>query len=178
MRMSETLSSAYHRLPRAGGIGARLSLSVQFCRYALCAGLAAAVNFGVGSALVALGCTSSLGFPAAVAMAYGCGMAVNFWLNRHLTFVSDRRGIDQARTFVAVALSGLVFTTAVAAFARAGLLLVVPALPVPAELASPETLSRVIAIGVTSVFSFAGHKYLTFGRGIRPALRRLLQRAG
>ena len=47
-------------------------------------------------------------------------MVVNFLLNRNYTFASDRRGIDQARTFVVVALSGLALTTCVASLARSG----------------------------------------------------------
>jgi len=154
-------------------------LAEQFLRYLVCAGLAALANFLAGSVLIeSFGFRGSLGFPVAVALAYCVGMTVNFLLNRRLTFESDRRGIDQARTFIVVALSGLAVTTALAALGRDALGLVIPpsgVLPaVFGSVAAPETLSRIIAIGLTSIYSFLGHRYLTFGRGIRLPLRRMV----
>jgi len=156
----------------------RLTLAGQFLRYLLCAGLAALVNFLAGSLLVdGLGFTSAWQFPVAVAAAYGLGMAVNFLLNRNYTFASDRRGIDQARTFVVVALSGLVLTTCAASLARAGLALLggdaFSLLPAP--FGTPETLSRLFAIALASVFSFTAHRHFTFNRGIRLPLSRLMR---
>jgi putative flippase GtrA len=156
----------------------RLSLTAQFLRYLLCAGLAALVNFLAGSLLVdGLGFTSAWEFPVAVAAAYGLGMAVNFLLNRNYTFACDRRGVDQARTFVVVALSGLALTTCVAALARAALsLLGVGAFAfVPAPFGTPETLSRLLAIALASVYSFTAHKHFTFNSGIRLPLLRLVR---
>jgi len=156
----------------------RLSLAGQFLRYVLCAGLAALVNFLAGSLLVdGLGFVSAWEFPAAVAAAYVLGMLVNFLLNRHYTFASDRRGIDQARTFVVVALSGLALTTGVASLARAGLALLGGGAFsfLPAPFGTPETLSRLVAIAVASVYSFTAHKHFTFNRGIRLPLLRLMR---
>lgn len=158
--------------PRFGG-----SLSAQFVRYAGCSGFAALVNFVAGSILVdGLGFASPGLFSIAVAAAYGLGMAVNLLLNRRYTFASDRTQIEQARTFIAVALSGLVLTTAVAALARAGLAEVIGdgSQILPSRFAAPETLSRVFAIGIGAVYSFVGHKYFTFYRGIRWPLLRLV----
>jgi putative flippase GtrA len=158
----------------------KLSLPAQFLRYLACGGLAALVNFVAGGLLVdGFGFTSAVEFPLAVAIAYGLGMLVNLLLNRRFTFASDRSGIDQARTFIVVALSGLVLTTATAALARAGLAWamtgggLLPGMVGP--LATPETLSRGLAIALVSVYSFAGHKYLTFHRGIRRPLLQLVQ---
>lgn len=156
----------------------RLSLAAQFLRYLLCAGLAALVNFLAGSLFVdGLGFTSAWEFPVAVAAAYALGMVVNFLLNRNCTFASDRRGVDQARTFVVVALSGLALTTCVAALARS----VLAALGggalafLPPPVGTPETLSRVLAIALASVYSFTAHKHFTFNRGIRWPLLRLVR---
>jgi putative flippase GtrA len=157
---------------------ARLSLAGQFLRYLLCAGLAALVNFLAGSLLVdGFGFTSAWEFPVAVAAAYSLGMAVNFVLNRNCTFTSDRRGIDQARTFIIVALSGLALTTCVAALARSALaLLGAGAFAfLPAPFGTPETLSRLFAIALASVYSFTAHKHFTFNRGIRLPLSRLMR---
>ena len=162
----------------ASNSSGRLSLAGQFLRYLLCAGLAALVNFLAGSLFVdGLGCTSAWEFPVAVAAAYALGMVVNFLLNRSYTFACDRRSIDQARTFVVVALSGLALTTCVASLARSALApLGVGAfafLPVP--FGTPETLSRILAIAVASVYSFTAHKHFTFNRGIRLPLLRLVR---
>jgi putative flippase GtrA len=104
-------------------------------------------------------------------------MAVNFALNRSYTFASDRRGIDQARTFIVVALSGLALTTCVASLARAGLALLDGGAFafLPAPFATPETLSRLFAIALTSIYSFTAHKHFTFHRGIRLPLLRLMR---
>lgn len=159
----------------------RLSLPAQFLRYLACAGLAALVNFAVGSVLVdGFGFISAWRFALAVAVAYGAGMLVNFLLNRRFTFASDRAGLDQARTFVIVALSGLALTTAVALIMRSGLIAasaggLASLASLPGPLGTPETLSRGIAIAVASVYSFTAHKYLTFNRGIRRPLLRLVR---
>jgi putative flippase GtrA len=156
----------------------RLSLAGQFLRYLLCAGLAALVNFLAGSLFVdGLGFTSAWEFPVAVAAAYTLGMVVNFLLNRNYTFASDRRGIDQARTFVVVALSGLALTTCVASLARPALALLDGGTFafLSAPFGTPETLSRVLAIALASVYSFTAHKHFTFNRGIRLPLLRLMR---
>jgi putative flippase GtrA len=164
--------------PASANRPGRLSLARQFLRYVLCAGLAALVNFLAGSLLVdGFGFTSAWHFPLAVALAYVLGMAVNFVLNRHYTFASDRRGIDQARTFVVVALSGLVLTTCIAALARSALTLLGGGAFafLPGSFSTPETLSRALAIALASVYSFTAHKHLTFNRGIRLPLLRLVR---
>ena len=157
---------------------ARLSLAGQFLRYLLCAGLAALVNFLAGSLFVdRFGFTSLWEFPVAVAAAYALGMLVNFALNRKYTFASDRRGVDQARTFVVVALSGLALTTCVASLTRAALTLLLGGafVVLPAPLGTPETLSRLFAIALASVYSFTAHRHLTFNCGIRSPLLRLMR---
>ena len=177
--MTEALP-VHRPAPIAGSLRQVLQLpAAQFFRYVACSGLAALVNFAAGTVLVdGFSFTSAVGFPLAVAIAYCLGMVVSFGLNRRFTFASDRRRIDQARTFVVVALSELVLTTAAAALARLWLAMVLPAAPPVAFLAAlttPETLSRLLAIGLGGLYSFAGHKYLTFDRGIRFSLLRLMR---
>jgi putative flippase GtrA len=154
------------------------AVSRQFLCYLSCAGCAALVNFVAGSVLVDnFGLASGRLFPLAVAIAYGLGMAVNLLLNRRFTFASDRTRFEQARTFIVVALSGLVLTTAIAALTRAALVWAIGAGSLAAplgRLAAPETLSRALAIAAVSVYSFAAHKYFTFHRGIRSPLLRLV----
>jgi len=159
----------------------RLPLAAELIWFVICAGCAALVNLVAGSLLV-VGCgfTSRALFPLAVAIAYYLGMLVNLSLNRRFTFRSERARIAQARTFVVVSLSGLALTTLLASLCREGLgwLLAAsgPAAAIQGPLATPETLSRVIAVGTVAGYSFAAHKYLTFNRGIRQPLRSLLRR--
>lgn len=156
-----------------------LSLSRQFVCYLVCSGGAAAINFAAGSLLIlGAGLTSGAGYPVAIAVGYVLGMLVNFFLNRHYTFSgSARTRFEQGQTFVVVALSGFALTSLIAALARALLRLVVPAegfsgLPL-GHFATAETLGQIVAIGTVSVYSFAGHKYLTFSGGIRARLLKL-----
>lgn len=149
------------------------SIPLQFLRYLVCSACAALVNFVIGFALVnGAGFTSSLLYAVAVAVGYCGGMAVNFFLNRRFTFSgNDRTKIQQARTFLVVALSGLALTSGVASLVRA-LLQAVPLQTALAgnglgPLASAETIGQIAAIGIVSFYSFAGHRYLTFNRGIR-----------
>jgi putative flippase GtrA len=156
------------------------SVPLQFLLYLTCSAVAAAVNLLVGFVLISsFGFTSSLQYPVAVAAGYCAGMAVNFLLNRRLTFQgSDRTKIQQGRTFLIVALSGLVLTSALAALVRAALSVVVPTGALGghmARLVSPETIGQIVAIGVVSVYSYAGHRYLTFNRGIRFQLLKILK---
>jgi putative flippase GtrA len=154
------------------------SLPTQFLRYVACAGLAAAVNYAVGSVLVeGLGFVSTGHFAAVVATAYIAGMAVNFELNRRFTFASDRTCIAQGRTFIIVALSGLGLTIIAAQMLRSAIAAssdgFYPQLLGP--LGTPESLGRATAIAVAAVYSFAAHKYLTFNRGIRQPLIRVMR---
>ena len=158
----------------------RRLLAAELISFVACAGCAALVNLLVGSLLVdGCGFTSQTLFPLAVAIAYSTGMLVNLSLNRHFTFRSDRARIAQARTFVVVSLSGLALTILLASLCRAALAGIMDA-GEPSALfglaATPETLSRIIAVALVAGYSFTAHKYLTFHRGIRQKLRLLLRR--
>lgn len=152
------------------------SISLQFLLYLICSAAAALANLLVGFVMInALGFTSQLEYPFAVAIGYCAGMAINFLLNRRFTFDgNDRSKLQQARTFLIVALSGLVLTSAIAAVVRAALsgLARDVALPI-----SAETIGQVAAIGIVSIYSFAGHRFLTFNRGIRFQLLRIVKPA-
>jgi putative flippase GtrA len=154
-------------------------IAVQYLRYVACSACAALTNFTVGFALVqGAGFTSGLRYPLAIACGYASGMIVNFVLNRHFTFSgSDRTRLEQSRTFFVVAITGLVLTSVVASAARSLFDLVLPGTPLLggslAPLGTAETIGQVIAIGLVSIYSFAGHRYLTFNRGIRFQAHRL-----
>ncbi len=160
------------------GIDVR-SLRLQFVLYLVCSAAAATANLVVGFILInGLGFTSSLQYPLAVAIGYCAGMAVNFLLNRRFTFQgNDRTRIEQGRTFLIVALSGLMLTSVIAAVVRALLPGLLPAgmLGGPNSAANAETIGQVVAIGAVSVYSFAGHRFLTFNRGIRFQLLKVVK---
>ena len=104
-------------------------------------------------------------------------MVVNWSLNRVVTFpASGRRKLSELRTFVVVALIGLLLTVALAAGFRSTLApyiaeLVVRAGWLPAP--SAETTAQVMAVAMVGVYSFLGHKWLTFADGIRFQVLRL-----
>ncbi len=149
-------------------------ISRQFLLYLLCAGCAAAANFLAGFLLIrGLGLTSSEGYPFAIATGYTLGMAINFSLNRRFTFPgNDRTRFEQARTFIIVALSGLVLTTAIASVIRPmlGMLLIFRGAQ-GSSLAN--TTGQVLTIAIVSLYSFTAHKCLTFNRGIRYGLMKI-----
>lgn len=164
-------------------MGHAMSIVLQYIRYLACSACAAATNFAVGFALVqGAGFTSGFRYPLAVASGYTIGMVVNFVLNRHFTFAaSDRTRMAQSRTFLIVAATGLVLTSAIATAVRSILELALPGTPLlgwlPASFANAETIGQMVAIGIVSVYSFAGHRYLTFNRGIRFQMHRIARRA-
>ncbi len=43
------------------------------------------------------------------------------------------------------------------------------------HLASAETIGQAVAIGTVSIYSFAAHRYLTFNRGLRFQILRMVR---
>jgi putative flippase GtrA len=151
------------------------SIPFQFLLYLACSAAAAVTNLVVGFILInGFGFTSNLRYPVAVGIGYCAGMAVNFFLNRRFTFHGgDRTQIQQGRTFLVVALSGLALTAGIAAVVRA--MLPAGTLGGINSPVNAETIGQVVAIGVVSVYSFAGHRFLTFNRGIRFQLQKIVR---
>jgi putative flippase GtrA len=134
--------------------------------------IAAIVNLLVGFSLYGLlGLSTGSLYALSVAIGYLAGMAVNWSLNRVFTFPgSGRRKLSELRTFVVVALIGLLPTVALAAGFRSTLAPYIAELvarngrsPAP----SVETTAQVMAVALVAVYSFLSHKWLTFDRGIR-----------
>ncbi len=156
----------------------RLATEVQFLLYLAVSSVAALTNLLVGFSLYGL-----LGLSAgplyAISVAIGClaGMAVNWSLNRVITFPkSGRRKSSEIRTFIVVASIGLLLTVALAAGFRNSVApyiaeLVVRQRWVPAL--SAEVTAQVMAVAIVAVYSFLGHKWFTFNRGIRFQVSRL-----
>ena len=144
----------------------------MFQRFLLCSGLAAAVNLAVGYVLYGiLGMSGTLTFPLSVAIAFASGMGVSFALNRRFTYPSSGRPPRQElRDFLGVSLVGLALTTGIAflldQLAHDGLARIATALP---GAVLPETLAHVVAVGLTAIYSFLAHKFISF----RPQADRL-----
>ena len=151
---------------------------MQFLLYLVISSIAAIVNFLVGFSLYALlGLSVGSLYALSVAIGYLAGMVVNWSLNRVFTFPnSGRRRLSEIRTFLVVALIGLLLTVALAAGFRSTLApyiaeLVARAGWLPAP--SVETTAQVMAVAMVGVYSFLGHKWLTFAHGIRFQVSRL-----
>ncbi len=88
-------------------------------------------------------------------LAYICGMATNFLLNKYLNFSSESRSfLKQARTFFVVASIGLVMKALL--------------MEVFVHAAHMRLLvAQVVAVGIVMIWSFWGHHRMTFQGGIR-----------
>jgi putative flippase GtrA len=155
-----------------------MSLPVQFIVYLLVSSLAAVTSFVVGFLLYGvLGLSAGVLYYLALAIGWLAGLLVNMALQRAITFRdSERARLAAMRTFVVIAGVGLVLTIALAALFRAiggpqlSALLVPLAGP---SLGSVDSVAQALALAIVAVFSFAGHKWITFARGIRGQIARL-----
>ena len=105
-------------------------------------------------------------------------MGVSFFLNRRFTFEPSGRSMrSEAPDFLLVSIGGLGLTTGLAV----GFATTLPRLfgqdlvfGVPIE-----TASHVAAVGLTAIYSFLAHKYISFRRGpIRLPSRRKAAQPG
>ncbi len=134
----------------------------MFHVFILCSGIAAGVNIAVGFLLYDLfGLDSTVGYAFSVAVAFLCGMGVSFALNRHHTFArTDRHIGSEMRSFLAVSLGGVCLTTVLSLFFVTAGQGVFQALG--GTVLSAHTTSHVLAVGLTAIYSFLGHKYVSF----------------
>ena len=148
----------------------------MFQVFILCSGVAALTNLLVGHLLYGvLGMDGSFSYPLAVALAFLSGMVVSFVLNRKFTFAASGRSVFQElRDFTFVSAGGLAITTGLAFVLReymsSGLVLLTNAR------VAPENAAHVIAVGLTAIYSFFGHKLVSFGDGT--AVNRLARIGG
>ena len=99
------------------------------------------------------------------ATAYFLGGIVNFTLNKIYTFPKGhRRSHQEARTFVVIAIIGLVLTNLFALFFLYISINILDILISPKLI---EIYSHIVAVGLVAIYSFLGHKHLTFKGGIR-----------
>lgn len=134
----------------------------QILLYILFSGTAVLVN--IGSRLL-LSDYLNTGFYTAVTIAYMMGMLVNFLLNKNYNFPKGpRNSLNELRTFILVALFGLLLTNffsylLLAGFTRFQINF--------GRFVSVQTAAHILAVGLVSVYSFFAHKYFTYKKGFR-----------
>lgn len=156
--MTNTNHPGLRRTQGQGPVG-RIQM---FHVFLLCSGFAALVNLGAGYLLYGqLGMDGTLSYPLSVALAFLSGMGVSFALNRRYTYPpSGRTKRSEMADFLAVSLVGLLLTTVLAFGLReagAGLMDAVR----PAAVL-PETMAHIVAVGLTAIYSFLAHKFISF----------------
>ena len=132
-------------------------LARQFLTYGAVGVLGTALDFGLYWALIA-----ARVFPwLAATLAFSLATAAQFYLNRTYSFAAfDRHVLAQLGSYIAVTLAQLLLTVAIVETSiRIGHL--------------DPLVAKAISIPPTAVAGFLGNRYLTFGSGIRAAIRRL-----
>ncbi len=120
----------------------------QFLIYGVFAGVATVVDMGILWALVSF---ADFHYFWAAALGYMGGMVTNFSLNKTFTFKNtSTRVATQAGVFAAVALVGLAINQVVIALLVEGA-------------GAHVLIAKVCAVGIVALWSFWGHKQLTFG---------------
>lgn len=127
--------------------------SRHFALFVLYSGIAAAVN----AASRVLFQTLTQNYELSIVLAYVCGMATAFYLNRNHNFIHSGKGsMAQIAKFVAINILGFAQTYLVSVWAVAVLM---PAL----HIANFKYLfSHLLGIGAPVVTSFIGHRFITF----------------
>lgn len=140
----------------------RQAMTKLLVNYIWIAGIATLVDTGV---LVLMRVELKLYVWLSAALGYVCGMTTNFLLNKYVNFASKERSIlRQARTFFIVASIGLALNS---------LLMELLVLKFHLRL----LVAKALSIGIVMLWSFWGHKTLTFQGGIRQFVAKKLKKA-
>ncbi|MDU8913264.1 GtrA family protein [Aestuariicoccus sp. MJ-SS9] len=134
----------------------------MFHLFILCSGFAALVNLAIGYLLYGIGGLNGVfGYTFSVSCAFLSGMGVSFVLNRRFTFdATDRAARTQLPDFLAVSIGGLMLTAGLSNLLVYSHLLVLP-LPKAITVAE-ETTAHSVAVGLTAIYSYFAHKYVSF----------------
>jgi putative flippase GtrA len=125
----------------------------RFVKFVAASGVAAAVNVVARVAL-----SEHVGYRWAVALAYLCGMATAFTLNKLLVFEKSGMPVHRELTWFCVV---NVFAAAQVWFVSIALAeYLFPAMHFASR---PELVAHIIGVSSVAVTSYLGHKYLSFG---------------
>lgn len=140
----------------------RVLFNKQFLKFILFGGLSSVIN--ILSRLI-ISNNTTIEYNVSITIAYTLGMIFNFVLNRIFTFSNFNRRIDQqARSFIFVALGGLVLVNLSSFLFR---IIGQNLFSSIIDLTKIETCSHILSIGIVAIYSFFGHKYISFKSGIR-----------
>jgi putative flippase GtrA len=99
-----------------------------------------------------------MGPAVAASVAYVLGVSTHFTLNRYLNFRNFERAIHaQARTFTVIVLLSWALTIGI--------------IMLGTHLGCGAIVAKVIAVIVNLPAGYIAHRYLTFGKGMRAAIR-------
>ncbi|HEX4635872.1 MAG TPA: GtrA family protein [Rhizomicrobium sp.] len=151
----------------------------ELAAFLLFGGLAAVTNLAVGWQLYGRGLFPDLPYWCATALAAMSGLVVNFGLNYVFNFKFRRRSaFRQFSTFCIVALIGVAITSGLSSgivsllHSWAGPVLNLGGFEVKSAFAAHFT-----AVGLTVLYSFPAHKFMSFNIGIRAQVLHLHARA-
>lgn len=141
----------------------------QLAAFLLFGGLAALANLTVGWQLYGRGLFPALPYWCATAIAGASGLLVNFTLNYVFNFkFRGRSALEQLSTFCIVALVGVAITSALSSAILALLHASIGAILSLGHLTLTSTFAaHFAAVGLTVLYSFPAHKYMSFNIGIR-----------
>lgn len=131
----------------------------QLARYLTIGGFVFLVDFGSFAFFLHLGWW----VPVVTTVAYGLGTVTHFTLNKYVNFrAHDRPVHSQALTYGIVALTCWLTTLGIVTLSVA--------------LGASPLIGKLVAVACNVPLGFLGHRYLTFGRGIKATLQSLGER--
>jgi putative flippase GtrA len=131
----------------------------QIIKFLIFSGAAALANIFLRIALSDL---LHLNFYLAISVSYFVGMLINFLLNKNFNFPKGpRKYTQEMQTFIVIALIGLFLTNILSGF----FLRIISGIHIFSSNNS-KTISHILAVGVVSIYSFIGHKYFTYKKGL------------
>jgi len=110
-----------------------------------------------------------------ITIAYLIGMLLSFTFNKIITFEKGkRRQYQEARTFVIIALIGLILTNI---FSYLFVVIIQYLIGDKLNQSSIRTFSHILSLSFVSIYGFLGHKYITFRGGIREFITKFNDRS-
>jgi putative flippase GtrA len=161
------------------GLGERQEKSALLVRelaaFLLFGGLAALTNLLVGWQLYGRGLFPALPYWCATGLAATSGLFVNFGLNYVFNFKFRGRSVfRQFSTFCIVALIGVAITSAMSSAILALLRTWVgPVLHLGGHAVTSAFAAHFTAVGLTVLYSFPAHKWMSFNHGIRAQVQQV-----
>ena len=144
------------------------NITKQFLIYNIVAGVATIINI---SSRYIFNVFFGIEFYISIISAYTLGMLFNYYFNKKLNFKnSQRKKYQEMQTFFIIAIIGLSLTAVLSAC----YLYIIMQLNITLVLQGSKTVAHVSAVGTVAVYSFLGHRFITFRKGFRNTFKELL----